>query len=148
MTINECNIVLHDKDVNGLIQKFVPPTKKMSSLRAEINDGHVLITGRVTIGLSFNFQATLVLSHRGDEVIARLEKLSPMSGIMAQFKDKILYKIAEKADFIRHNAANDALEIRLNSVLGQAVETSNLNITKLSVAKDDLTIAVQGELSL
>ena len=148
MTVNECNIVFHDDDLNLLVQKYVPPSKKLSNLRVEINEGHILITGRATVVLSINFQATLDLSHRGDEVIARLEKLSPMSGIMAQFKDKILYKIAEKEDFIRHNAANDALEIRLNSVLGQAVKISKLNITKLSVAKDDLTIAVQGELSL
>ena len=147
MTIQESSFILRSGDLNCLIEKFVTPTKKVSTLNAELQNDKLVISGRANTFFEINFQAIVALSHTNTEIIARLEQLGPMSGIMAQFKGKILSTIAEKADFIELDKAIDTIRIKLNQAAGKGLSASHLNIRELSIVEGTLRISLQGELS-
>jgi len=148
VTINECSIVLHDEDLNHFVSRFAPSNNKVRGLRLELQDDKIILSGRAVQFFNISFQATLSLAHTDREIIARLERIQPMSGVMGQFKDKILGKISERGDFIQHDKLNDAIRIDVNKALQKRNASAEITIKECAVSTNDLALTFQGELLL
>ncbi len=147
MTIKQLGINLGNDDLNRLIDRFLPLPGAISRVRAELQDGRLLVWGRASMFLNINFQAAFSISHTSTEIIARLENLSPASALANQFKKKILQKIADQASFIHLDSDDDEIRINMNEIIEKRVESAALEIIELTTAKDKLTVKLQGEIT-
>ena len=148
MVINEFKVSLNEQDLNRLVHHFVPTNNKVNNLGVAIRHEKIVIMGRANFILGVSFEAILDLAHTEKEIILRLERLSPMNSLVGQFKEKILSKIAERADFIQHDKLNDALRIDIKKALEKSIEESNLTIMELAVSSNVLCIALIGDVNL
>lgn len=128
------------------MRRFAPPNNKIRGLRLELQDDKLILFGRVVQFLNVPFQATLDVAHTESEIIIHLVQIQPMSGVMGQFKEKILRTFAERADFVQHDKLNDAVRIDVNKALQKRIASAKLIVKECTVSTDDLALMLHGEL--
>ena len=148
MHINCLDISISENDLNSIIQKKMPPNDKISNLRADVMTGKIMVSGKVRVLLPVPFEADFELSHTANDIIAHLADIRPMSAIADQFKNKILEKITDAAPFLQLDKKNESIKAPINEALQNSGIDSKLVIEDLTVVEKELSIKVQGDISL
>ena len=148
MHIHCLDVTVNNKDLSSLISKYVPAGGKISNIRAEFKDHQLVFSGQVRLLLPVNFQAGFELSHTKNQISAKLVKIRPMSGLMDQFKKKIMLKIEGAASFLHLDDDNEAVQIHINDILKNQNITADMAINKLSILENQLILKLQGTLDL
>ncbi len=148
MNLQNLDVTINDDDLNKVIGRYVPANRKIGNIRAALQDDHLVFSGRITLLLSVEFEASFLVSHTANEIVAKLIKIHPMSAIAGQFKTKILQKIVEFAPFATLDAEHDSIRIQVNDILNNYELISRLYIEDLSLEDNLLSLKLRGSINL
>ncbi|MBN1481915.1 hypothetical protein EH223_06200 [candidate division KSB1 bacterium] len=148
MHITCLDVTISDDDLNSVISRHVPMNNKISNIRAALEDNHLIFTGHIRVLLTMNFRAAFAISFTEKEIIARLTDIHPMSGLVQQFKSKILQKIVAFAPFARLDEKNESIRIQVNEIVKNYGLKTNLSVADLAVAEKSLTLKLTGTINL
>lgn len=148
MNIQCLDVTINDNDLNNVIGRHMPANRKLSNIRAALQDDHLVFSGRIKLLLSVDFEASFRVTHTATEIVAQLVKIQPMSAITGQFKTQILKKIVEVAPFAHLDPEQDSIRIPINDVMQNYDLTSRLYVEDLTLEKNLLSLKLRGSIHL
>ena len=128
-----------------MIGRYAPQEGRVSNLKLDIHEGHLVITGSVKVVLNISFEVTMRLEHDEHRLIARLMSLKPMRLITDQLKEMILDKIIERMPE-GATREKDALFFDLNHIIRSRGFDGDLTIHALHTADDAVTLEMSGSI--
>ena len=148
MFIHSLDIALNESDLNSVIKKHVPTTGKISNIRADLQDDHLVFSGHIQLLLSVKFEAVFEVFFTSFEIIARLIAVHPMKALAEGLKPKILKKIVEVADFAALDAEDSSIRIPIDALLSHYGLDSHLSIQDLAISENLLVLKLHGSITL